>query len=367
MELLAKVISYCTCIQGRLWKFNNRDDARVLMRVNSPGTKRKEESKGTSTDCSRPSKAPRITYLPELIERVDRVEAVLAPSAAPASDPVHFPAPAPVESQRLPTMAENKERAEALKVEGNAFLSAKDYARAEECYSQAIALDPMVEAFYTNRCLVRTNLRKFDAAISDCHAALKLNPRSARAYGRLGSAHFQAGNFALSAEAYQSALQLETGNATYQQGLDAAQAELRGPTATGAGAGDTVSQLQSILNAAAAGPTSAKATSVHDCAADMTVGMARSARAMALFNEIKGDYETTLSKATSEQEREAALEQLHARSAPKVLALARNNGGIYNKAAQFVASLQGGAGDKVSSLPLSARALFVYKSTNTDK
>jgi tetratricopeptide (TPR) repeat protein len=264
-------------------------------------------------------------------------------------------------------MAENKERAEALKVEGNAFLSAKDYARAEECYSQAIALDPMVEAFYTNRCLVRTNLRKFDAAISDCHAALKLNPRSARAYGRLGSAHFQAGNFALSAEAYQSALQLETGNATYQQGLDAAQAELRGPTATGAGAGDTVSQLQSILNAAAAGPTSAKATSVHDCAADMTVGMARSARAMALFNEIKGDYETTLSKATSEQEREAALEQLHARSAPKVLALARNNGGIYNKAAQFVASLQGGAGDKVSSLPLSARALFVYKSTNTDK
>ncbi len=29
-----------------------------------------------------------------------------------------------------------------------------------------------------------------------------------------------------------------------------------------------------------------------------------------------------------------------------MLELARNNGGIYNKAAQFVASLQGGAGDK---------------------
>ncbi|EKX38188.1 hypothetical protein GUITHDRAFT_53943, partial [Guillardia theta CCMP2712] len=37
---------------------------------------------------------------------------------------------------------------------------------------------------------------------------------------------------------------------------------------------------------------------------------------------------------------------LHARSAEKCLLLAQENGGIYNKAAQFVASLQGGAGDK---------------------
>jgi hypothetical protein len=67
---------------------------------------------------------------------------------------------------------------------------------------------------------------------------------------------------------------------------------------------------------------------------------------MNLFNEIKADYEAELAKTLTEEEREVVLEQLHARSAPKVLALARHNGGIYNKAAQFVASLQGGAGDK---------------------
>ena len=41
------------------------------------------------------------------------------------------------------------------------------------------------------------------------------------------------------------------------------------------------------------------------------------------------------------------LEPVHERSARKCLDLARTNGGIYNKAAQFVASLQGGAGEQV--------------------
>lgn len=40
------------------------------------------------------------------------------------------------------------------------------------------------------------------------------------------------------------------------------------------------------------------------------------------------------------------LHDLHNRSAYKCLALARQNGGIYNKAAQFAASLQGGAGER---------------------
>lgn len=44
-------------------------------------------------------------------------------------------------------------------------------------------------------------------------------------------------------------------------------------------------------------------------------------------------------------EREAAKEALHVSTAQECLELAKQNGGIYNKAAQFVASLQGGAGD----------------------
>ena len=44
---------------------------------------------------------------------------------------------------------------------------------------------------------------------------------------------------------------------------------------------------------------------------------------------------------------EAALEAVYLRAAGKALEVARANGGVYNKAAQFVASMQGGGGDKV--------------------
>ncbi|EKX31453.1 hypothetical protein GUITHDRAFT_83115, partial [Guillardia theta CCMP2712] len=47
-----------------------------------------------------------------------------------------------------------------------------------------------------------------------------------------------------------------------------------------------------------------------------------------------------------EEEREQVMRKVHERSARKCLDLARTNGGLYTKAAQFVASLQGGAGDK---------------------
>jgi hypothetical protein len=43
----------------------------------------------------------------------------------------------------------------------------------------------------------------------------------------------------------------------------------------------------------------------------------------------------------------AALDGVYERAAAKALEIARANGGVYNKAAQFVASMQGGGGDKV--------------------
>ena len=43
----------------------------------------------------------------------------------------------------------------------------------------------------------------------------------------------------------------------------------------------------------------------------------------------------------------AALEGVFERAAAKALEIASAHGGVYNKAAQFVASMQGGGGDKV--------------------
>jgi len=63
----------------------------------------------------------------------------------------------------------------------------------------------------------RTNLGDYDGAVGDCEKALKLNPRNSRAYGRLGSSHYKAGRFQLSVHAYEKALEIDPGNATYTQ------------------------------------------------------------------------------------------------------------------------------------------------------
>jgi len=61
--------------------------------------------------------------------------------------------------------------------------------------------------------------------------------------------------------------------------------------------------------------------------------------------QIKTEYEKSLEGKEGE-ERENIMKELHDRNAEKCLKLAQRNGGIYNKAAQFVASLQAGAGDR---------------------
>ena len=78
------------------------------------------------------------------------------PASAAAQRPLCCPSPSKLRRVAIPPvraepgqvcpdageMTDDKARAEALKLEGNAFLSAKDYASAEHCYTQAIAIDP---------------------------------------------------------------------------------------------------------------------------------------------------------------------------------------------------------------------------------
>ena len=82
------------------------------------------------------------------------------------------------------------------------------------------------------------------------------------------------------------------------------------------------------------------------------LGLGRAAAVMMTFNTLRAEYDKLVkreneagkegNKAVSEEEWHA----FHERGAKECLALARKNGGIYIKAAQFVASLQGGGGDR---------------------
>ena len=70
-------------------------------------------------------------------------------------------------------------------------------------------------------------------------------------------------------------------------------------------------------------------------------GFTRSMCAMALFNAAKEEYAKVDPTAPDANEQRTACHRKHAKEA---LQFAIDNGGVYIKAAQFVASLQGGAG-----------------------
>lgn len=76
-------------------------------------------------------------------------------------------------------------------------------------------------------------------------------------------------------------------------------------------------------------------------------GTMRAMTAMQAFYAAKADYEASLKGLEEGSEAyEAAQNAVFARSAEEALSIARANGGVYVKAAQFIASMQGGGGDK---------------------
>ena len=68
-----------------------------------------------------------------------------------------------------------KERAEALKAEGNAHFQAGRNAEAVEKYNEAIELNPEVPAYYTNRAFCHLKMENHGLAIADATVALELD------------------------------------------------------------------------------------------------------------------------------------------------------------------------------------------------
>lgn len=73
-----------------------------------------------------------------------------------------------------------------LKDQGNALLKDHKYNEAIEAYTKAIDLDPSNPIFYSNRAQVHIKLEAYGLALSDCDAALKVDPTFVKAYYRKG-------------------------------------------------------------------------------------------------------------------------------------------------------------------------------------
>lgn len=107
-----------------------------------------------------------------------------------------------------------KEKAEALKLEGNKAMAGKDYDTAIAKYTAAIELIPTNAVYLSNRAAAYSSARKHDLALEDAKRATEAEPTYAKGWSRLGLANYALGNTEEALKAYEKGLQVEGSNPT---------------------------------------------------------------------------------------------------------------------------------------------------------
>ncbi|KAJ6523560.1 hypothetical protein B0H19DRAFT_972766 [Mycena capillaripes] len=85
-------------------------------------------------------------------------------------------------------MSSPEDRAQRLKLQGNALHERGEYQAAYEKYSEAIKEDPDNAVFYANRSATSLSMKEFLDAAHDAEKATKLDPKYAKAWARLANA-----------------------------------------------------------------------------------------------------------------------------------------------------------------------------------
>lgn len=102
-----------------------------------------------------------------------------------------------------------KKEAESLKSKGNASMAQKDYPKAIDLYTQALALHPGNAIFLSNRAAAYSAAKDHESARADAEAAVAVDPKYTKAWSRLGLARFALGDVKGSMEAYQKGIEYE--------------------------------------------------------------------------------------------------------------------------------------------------------------
>lgn len=89
-------------------------------------------------------------------------------------------------SQPKSISAEDKAQAEKFKQSGNTLMSSKQYDKAIEAYTQAIASDPTNPIYYSNRAAAYSSKGDHLSAVGDAEKAIAVDPKFTKAYHRLG-------------------------------------------------------------------------------------------------------------------------------------------------------------------------------------
>ncbi|KAI9006921.1 Serine/threonine-protein phosphatase 5 [Hyaloraphidium curvatum] len=84
---------------------------------------------------------------------------------------------------------EDRAAAEALKDDGNKLFAARHYPAAIEAYTKAIARNPFVASYYSNRAAAYIREEFLGYAIADANKAIEIDPKFIKAYYRRASAN----------------------------------------------------------------------------------------------------------------------------------------------------------------------------------
>ncbi len=136
--------------------------------------------------------------------------------------------------------AASVDSAAECKRKGNEAFGKKEYGKAVEWYTAALAADDADEpppagsseaeaaaALHSNRSACHAALKDFDAALRDGRAAVSLRPGWAKAHSRIGAALHGLGELDESLRAYQEALACEPANAAALEQLASVKTALR--------------------------------------------------------------------------------------------------------------------------------------------
>eukprot|EP00042_Codosiga_hollandica_P056623 m.819433 g.819433 ORF g.819433 m.819433 type:complete len:617 (+) comp59392_c0_seq2:1050-2900(+) len=106
------------------------------------------------------------------------------------------------------------------KERGNELFKAQKYPDAIKEYNEAIARNPDDGKIYSNRAACYIKMAEFSMALTDCNTCIKLEPTFGKAYIRKGNVLLGMKKTTEALDAYQKALELESGNAEAQQGVE---------------------------------------------------------------------------------------------------------------------------------------------------
>ncbi|KAJ4472067.1 activator of Hsp70 and Hsp90 chaperone [Lentinula aciculospora] len=108
--------------------------------------------------------------------------------------------------------------ANALKDQGNKAFATKDWDKAIDLFSQAIAIDGSNHVLYSNRSAAYTGKREWTTALKDAEKCIELNPTWSKGYARKGAALHGAKSYDEAIAAYEAGLKIED-SAPLRKGL----------------------------------------------------------------------------------------------------------------------------------------------------